>query len=62
MDAYFVDNVQLLDPENDDVVEVEDAEDVELEEIDVATCEKKKALWVVSQEHRLEVLHQQHDS
>ena len=36
MDAHFFDEGQLLDLENDDVGEEEDAEDVELEGIDVA--------------------------
>ena len=35
---------------------------MELEGIDVATGEKINRLWVVQQEYRLEVLHQQHDS
>ena len=38
------DERQLLDLENDDVTEKEDAEDVELEGIDVATWEKKNRL------------------
>ena len=62
MDAQFFDVGQLLDLENDDVGEEEDAEDVELEGIDVATWEKKNGLWVVRQEHRLEVLQQHHNS
>ena len=41
MDAQFFDVGQLLDLENDDVGEEEDAEDVELEGIDVAIQEKK---------------------
>ena len=53
---------QLLDLENDDVGEEENAEEVELEGIDVATWEKKNGLWVVPHEHRLEVLCQYHDS
>ena len=52
----------MLDLENDDVGEEEDTENVELEGIDVATWEKKNGLWVVLQEHRLEVLMQYHDS
>ena len=56
MDADCFDKGQLLDLENNDVAEEEDVEDVELEGIDVATWEKKNGLWVVSQEHRLEVL------
>ena len=61
MDAYFFDKGQLLDLENYDIGEEEDAEDIELEVIDVATWEKKNGLWVVPQEHRLEVLQQHHD-
>ena len=44
MDAHFFDEEQLLDLENDNVGEEEDAEDVELEGIDVATWEKKNGL------------------
>ena len=62
MDVHYFDEAQLLDPENDHVEKEEDAEDVELEGIDVATWEKKNGLWVVPQEHRLEVLRQHHDS
>ena len=62
MDGHFYDERQLLDLENDDAGEEEDAEDVELEGIDVPTWEKKNGLWVVPQEHRLEVLRQHHDS
>ena len=61
-DSHFFDEGQLLDLENDDVGEEEDAKDVELEEIDIARWEKKRGLWVVPQEHRLEVLRQHHDS
>ena len=62
MDTYFFDEGQLLNLENDDVGEEEDVDDVELEGIDVATLGKKNGLWVVLQEHRLEVLRQHHDS
>ena len=62
MDAHFFDEGQLLDLENDDTGEEEDAEDVKWEGIDVATWENKNGLWVVPQEHRLEVLRQHHDS
>ena len=61
MDTHFFHEGQLLDLENDDVGEEEDAEDVELEGIDVVTWEKKNGLGVVPQEHRLEVLRQHHD-
>ena len=62
MDVHFFDEGQLLDLEYDNVGEEDDVEDVELEGIDVATWEKKNGLWVVPQEHRLEVLQQHHDS
>ena len=62
IDGNFFDKGQLLDLENDDVEEEEDAEDVALEGIDVVTWEKMNRLWVVLQEHRLEVLYQHHDS
>ena len=62
MEARFFDKGQLLDLEEDDVAEREDADDVELEGIDVASWEKKDGLWVVPAEHRLEVLRQHHDS
>ena len=47
MDTHFFDEGQFLDLENDDAVEEEDAEDEELEGMDVATWEKKNGLWVV---------------
>ena len=56
MDAHLCNERELLDLENDDVDEEEDAEDAELEGIDVATWETKNGLWVVPEEHRLEVL------
>ena len=62
MDPHFFDEGQLLDLANDNVVEEENAEDIELQGIDVATWEKKNRLWVVPQQHRLEVLGQHHDS
>ena len=62
MDAHCFCEGQFRDLKYDDVGEEEDVEDVELEEIDMATWEKKNDLWVVPQEHRLEVLQQHHDS
>ena len=38
---------QLLDLVNDDGGDEDDSEDVELERIDVGTCEQKNGLWVV---------------
>ena len=43
-DAHYFNKEQLFDLENDDVGEEEDAEDVELEAIDVATWKKKNGL------------------
>ena len=62
MDVNLFDKGQFLDLENEDVGKEEDAEDVELNGIDVATWEKKNVLWVVSHEHRLEVLRQHYNS
>ena len=62
MNAHFFNKAHLLAPENDHVAEEEDAEDVELEGIDAATWEKMNGLWVVPQEHRVEVPRQHHDS
>ena len=47
---------------NHDVGEEQDVEDLELERIYMATCEKKNRLWEVPQEHRLKVLQQHHNS
>ena len=60
--GHFFDGTELLDLENDGIREKEDAEDMELEGIDVATWKKKNRLWIVLQENRLEVLCQQDDS
>ena len=62
IDIHFFDEGQLLDLENDNVGEEEDAKDVEVEGIDVAIWAKKNGLWRVPQEHTLEVLCQKHDS
>ena len=62
MDADFFDEGQLLDLENHSIGNEEDTEDVELEGIDVATWENKNGVLVISQENRLEVLRQHHDS
>ena len=44
VDVYFFEEEQLIDLKNDDVEKEEYAEDVELEEIDVVTWEKKNGL------------------
>ena len=50
MEANFFDKGQLLDLEHDDGGEEENAEDVELEGIDVGTWKKKNWVLVVLQE------------
>src|SRR5437868_15284949 len=62
MEAKFFEEGQLLDLEEHNNGEEEDAEDMELEGIDVAGWDKKNGLWVVPEEHRLDVLRQHHDS
>ena len=62
MEARFFDEGQLLDLEEDDAEERGGADNVELEAINVASWEKNNGLWVVPEEHKLEVLRQHHDS
>src|SRR5437868_8276224 len=62
MEGQFFEEGQLLDLEEDNDGEEEDAEDVGLEGIDVAGWDKKNGLWVVPEEYRLDVLKQHHDS
>src|SRR5436853_5747977 len=62
MEAQFFEEGQLLDLEGANNGEKEDAEDVELEGIDVAGWDKRNGLWVVPEEYRLDVLRQHHDS
>ena len=61
-DTYYFDKGQLLDLENDNVGKVNNTEDIELQQIGQAAQEKNNGLWVVLQEHRLEVLCQHHES
>jgi len=62
IEARIFNEGQLLDLEEDDTEERGDADDVELEAIDVASWEKKNGLWVVPKEYKLEVLRQHYDS
>ena len=62
MEAQFLEERQLLDLEEDNDGEEQNAKDMELEGIDVAGWDKKNGLWVVPEEHRLDVLRQHHDS
>ena len=61
MDGHFFNEEQLLDLENCNLREEEDTKDAQLEEIDVATWEKKNGFWVVPHVCKLEVLYQHHD-
>ena len=62
MDANLFNEGHLLGLEDDNIKKDEYSEDVELEGIEAATWAKKNELWVVLQEHRLELLPQYHDS
>jgi len=62
MEARFFNEGQLLDLEEDDAEERGNADNVELEAINVASWEKKNGLLVLPEEHMLEVLRQYHDS
>lgn len=48
MSVYLFNAEQQMDLENNNTREEEDAEDMEVEWIDVCTCEKKNGLWIVS--------------
>jgi len=56
LEGRFFDEGQLLDLEEDDTEERGYADDLELEGINIASWEKKNGLWVVPEEHKLEVL------
>ena len=62
MDAKFFEEGQLLDLGEDENDTEGNAEDIELEGIDVSKWDKRNGLWLVPEEHRLEVLRQHHDS
>ena len=47
MGEYLFDKGQLLDLTNNEAGEAEDAEDIELEGIDMVTWENKNIVWVV---------------
>ena len=59
MKMTFFEDRQLLVDEED--VELE-AEDINLQGIDISGWEKKDGLWVVLGVHKLDVLRQHHDS
>ena len=62
MDVHLFDEGQLLDLATNDVVQEDNAEEIKLEGIDVAMWEQKDCVWVVPQEHRLEVLYEHQNS
>jgi len=62
MEAKFFDEGQLMALGEDENKNEGEAEDIELEGIDVAGWEKREGLWVVPEEHRVEVLSLHHDS
>ena len=62
MNAKFFEQRQLLDLEEDEKDNERNADDIELEGIDVSKWDEHNELWLVPEEHRLEVLRQHHDS
>ena len=48
--------------EGDENEKESEAEDVELEGIEVIGCKNREGLWVVPEENRVEVRRQNHDS
>ena len=62
MDAKFFEEGQLLNLGEDENDNEGNAEDIELEGIDVSKWDKHNGLCLVPEEHRLEVQRQHHDS
>ena len=62
MDVKYFEEGQLLDLGEDENDNEGNADDIELEGIDVSKWDKRNGLWLVPEEHRLEVLRQHHDS
>ena len=56
MDAKFFQEAQLLDLGEDQNDNKGHADDIELKGIDVSKRDKRNGLWIVPEEHRLEVL------
>ena len=61
MDSKFFEDGQHLNLGEDENDNEGNAEDIELEGIDVSKWDKRNGLWLVPEEHRLEVLRQHHD-
>ena len=62
MDAKLFEEGQLLDSGEDANDNEANADDIELEGIDVSKWDKRNGLWLVPEQHRLEVLRLHHDS
>ena len=62
MDAKLFQEGQLFDREDDENDNSYNADDIELEGTDLSKWAKRNGLWLVPEEHRLEVLQQHHDS
>ena len=62
MDAKLMEEGQLLDQEEDENDNEGNADDIELAGIGVSKWDHCNRLWLVPEEHRLEVLRQHHDS
>ena len=62
MDAKFFEAGQLLDLAEDENDKEGNVANIELEGIVVSRWDKGNGLWMVPEEHRLEVLGQHHDS
>ena len=61
MDPKFYEEGQLLDLVEDENDNEGNADDMELEGIDVSKWDNRKGLWLVPEQHRLELLRQDHD-
>ena len=62
MHAKIFHEAQLLDLEEDENNNEGKAEDIKLEEMALLKWDKRNGLWLVPEEHRLEVLRQHHNS
>ena len=62
MDGKFFEEGQLLDLGEDENDNEGNADDIELVAIDLSKWHKCNGLWLVPEEHRLEVLRQHHHS
>ena len=61
MDAKFFQKGQLIDLVADESDNKGNRNNIELEGIGVSNWDKREELWLVSEEHGLEVLRQHHD-